>query len=140
MIEMEVIGEVKNDFKEPTELDKIREKESLIIVKEKYEEGLYRIEERDHLQVVFYFHLSAGYKLKAPRHNGEIRGVFASRSPYRPAGIGVTTVKLLKREGRKLKVTMLDALDGTPVLDLKPYAPDLDRAQNTRGKGGENKQ
>jgi tRNA (Thr-GGU) A37 N-methylase len=61
--------------------------------------------------------------------NGEFTGVFASCSPRRPGAIGVTTVRLLRRDGNELRVRGLDALDGTPVLDLKPYAPVFDERE-----------
>ncbi|MCK8828394.1 tRNA (N6-threonylcarbamoyladenosine(37)-N6)-methyltransferase TrmO [Natroniella acetigena] len=126
MMEFEVVGTVESKFKEPVGPDKMRQEESTIVIKPEYEEGLYRIEDNDYLQVVFQFHLSDGYKLKAPRRHGKERGVFASRSPRRPSSIGITCVELLEREGRRLKIRGLDAIGGTPVLDLKPYASVMD--------------
>lgn len=129
MLEIVSIGKVKNKFKRPVNLEKIRQEESIIVIKPEYEEGLYRIEDNNYLQVVFNFHLSEGYKLKAVRHHGKVRGVFASRSPHRPSQLGITTVKLIERQGRKLWVKGLDAIDNTPVLDIKPYAPFLDESE-----------
>ena len=124
-MDFKIIGKVKNSFKEPAPLDKIRKEESKIVIKDDYIEGLYKIENYDYLQIIFYFDRSDSYKLVAPRHSGEKRGVFASRSPHRPSGIGVTTVKLLERKDNVLVVKGLDAIDGTPVLDIKPYSADL---------------
>jgi len=123
---MNFIGTVKSRFEQPADPDEMREGESVIVVEPEYEEGLYRIEDNDYIQVVFGFHLARGYTLKGPRRGGTVRGVFASRSPGRPTPVGITTVRLLAREGRRLRVKGLDAVDGTPVLDLKPYVSVMD--------------
>jgi len=114
------IGYVESSFPEPEDPEKMREKESSLIVYPEYEEGLYRIEESDFLDVLFYFHKSSGYTLKGKRRGGRVKGVFASRSPYRPSPIGLSKVKLLKREKNRLRVKGLDAINGTPILDIKP--------------------
>ena len=124
-MEFNIIATVENSFKEPAPLDEIRKDISKVIVKDKYIDGLYKIEKYNYLQILYYFDRSDEYNLKAPRHSGEIRGVFASRSPNRPSGIGVTTVKFLQRNDNILKVKGLDAINGTPVLDIKPYSADL---------------
>lgn len=121
------IGTVRSDFQEPADPDEMRDHESTIVVDEAFADGLYRIEDNDHLVVLFYLHESGEYTLRAPRRYGVERGTFACRSPHRPSPLGSTTVELLERDGRRLRVAGLDAIDGTPVLDLKPYAPSLDR-------------
>ncbi|MCK8817561.1 tRNA (N6-threonylcarbamoyladenosine(37)-N6)-methyltransferase TrmO [Natroniella sulfidigena] len=126
MVEVESIGVVKSKFKEPVGPEEMRKHESIIEVKAEYEEGLYRIEESDYLQVIFNLHLAEGYQLKGERRYGGVKGVFASRSPRRPSPIAITTVELLERNGRKLRVKGLDAIDGTPIIDLKPYAAVMD--------------
>ena len=126
MIEIEPIGVVENRFKKPTDFEDIRQEVSKIVLKEEFEDGLYKIENNDYLKILYYFDRSDGYKLVGKRRHGEERGVFASRSPHRPVGIGDTTVKLLEKEGRVLKVKGLDAISGTPVLDIKPYAKGFD--------------
>ena len=120
------IGYVESSFSFPDDPEKMREKESFLFIYPEYEEGLYRIEESDFINVVFYFHQSSGYTLKGKRRGGEIRGVFASRSPHRPSPIGLTRVKLIAREKNRLRVKGLDAIDGTPILDIKPYVKDID--------------
>src|SRR4029077_6267077 len=87
------------------------------------------IEKSTHL-VAVYFMDRARRDLGAqvPRHLGESRGTFARRSPVRPNPIALSVVKLLQREGTKLTVTGLDCLDGTPLLDLKPYYATVDDA------------
>ena len=90
------------------------------------EEALYQIESFSHAEIVFYFHLVDENKIETgarhPRNNTEWPkvGIFAQRGKNRPNRLGVTTVKILKREGRQLFVQGLDAIDGTPVLDIKP--------------------
>lgn len=132
MIGLNPIGVVKNGSEKLSTPEDVRCRESTIVVDEKYEDGLYRIEENEYLQVIFHFHRSPDYALKCPTSSGTVKGVFASRSPKRPSPIGVTTVRLVERDGRQLKVMGLDAVDGTPVLDLKPYAAAMDAAEQSR--------
>ena len=90
------------------------------------EEALFQIESFSHAEIVFYFHLVNEDKIETgarhPRNNQSWPkvGIFAQRGKNRPNRLGVTTVKILKREGRQLFVQGLDAIDGTPVLDIKP--------------------
>ncbi|MDY0386844.1 MAG: tRNA (N6-threonylcarbamoyladenosine(37)-N6)-methyltransferase TrmO [Methanolobus sp.] len=126
-MEVKSIGKIKSSFTEPANPEEMRKERSVIVVNEEYEDGLYRIEESEHLQVIFYFDRSEGYELIAERRLGGKRGVFASRAPGRPSPIGATVVKLIERRGRELEVTGLDALDGTPVIDIKPYVPFMDK-------------
>jgi len=121
-VEFTPIGYVENDYLEPKYDKEIYHKISRIVLKEELAEGLYRIEDFEKLYILFYFSKSEGYKLiHRRRYDGEISGVFASRSPYRPNGIGLTVVEFLKVEGNALYVKGLDAINGTPVLDIKPY-------------------
>ena len=119
-IEVEPIGIVKNKFNESADPFEIKKEISEIIINAEYEDGLFKLEESEYIDVLFHFHLSDNYKLVTNIYTGEKKGVFASRSPKRPSSIGNTTCKLLKREGNKLTVTGLDALNNTPVLDIKP--------------------
>lgn len=120
------IGVIHSEFDDPGDPDEMRNHESTVVVDEAYEEGLYRIERNDYVTVLFHIHEAGDYTLKSPRRYGEERGVFACRSPHRPNPIGSTTVELLARDGRELRVRGLDAIDGTPVLDIKPHSPGLD--------------
>ena len=129
MAEIREIGIVRSSFKESADPYEMRKHESRITVFGPFEEGLYGIEENSHILVLFHFDRSVDYTLKGPRYHGEVKGVFASRSPRRPGNIGCTVVELLERKERELLVRGLDALDGTPVLDIKPYAPGLDEKQ-----------
>ena len=77
-----------------------------------------------HLMVLFAFHLSEGFKLHTyPLLDDKLRGVFSTRSPHRPNPIGLSIVKVLERHGNILKVSGVDMIEGTPILDLKPYTP-----------------
>jgi len=133
-IEMFPIGYVENDYLEPVYNEEIYQKVSKIVLKKELADGLYRIENLEKLYIWFYFSKSKGYELiHRRRYDGEISGVFASRSSHRPNGIGLTIVELLKAEGNVIHVRGLDAINGTPVLDIKPYI-----AKNEENKG-ENK-
>jgi formylmethanofuran dehydrogenase subunit E len=125
-MKIEKIGTVKSKFKESADPFEMRKHESTIVIEEQYTDGLFRIEDSRYIQVLFLFDRSSDYTLKGPRYHGDVKGVFASRSPRRPSNIGVTTVELLERSENELRVLGLDALEGTPVIDIKPYAPPLD--------------
>lgn len=129
-MEFNKIGEVKSSFSKAAVPKEMRKKVSEIVIKEEYLKGLEKLEESDYLVVIFAFHLAEGFDLIGKRRYGGERGVFASRSPRRPNPIGVTTVKLLAINENIIKVKGLDALNGTPVLDIKPYSVDIDTAQS----------
>jgi tRNA-Thr(GGU) m(6)t(6)A37 methyltransferase TsaA len=117
------IGYVENKFDEPAPPDQIRAAEAHIIIDPALVEGLQGLEAGQQVMVIFCFHRSEGYDLlQHPRGdiNRDKRGVFALRSPQRPNPIGVTEVELVRVEGNVLTVLGLDAINGTPVLDLKP--------------------
>ncbi|MBC8275920.1 MAG: tRNA (N6-threonylcarbamoyladenosine(37)-N6)-methyltransferase TrmO [Chloroflexi bacterium] len=128
-IDLTPIGFVKNNIKE-WKIEDCKKVTSEIIIKEDLKEALSRIDEFSHIIVIYWMHKlppSQRSIIKVhPKgnHTLPLVGVFASRSPARPNPIGITTVKLLERRGNVLKVTGLDAIDGTPVLDIKPYIPD----------------
>jgi tRNA-Thr(GGU) m(6)t(6)A37 methyltransferase TsaA len=116
------IGHVENEFDELAPPEKIRAVESRIVLDPALTEGLRGLEPGQQVMVVFYFHRSQGYDLlQHPRgdRSRPRRGVFALRSPRRPNPIGVTVADLVAVEGNVLRVQGLDAINGTPVLDLK---------------------
>jgi tRNA-Thr(GGU) m(6)t(6)A37 methyltransferase TsaA len=89
-----------------------------------YEEGLKDIDGFSHLIVLFAFHKSDKIHLTAhPPYDNKPRGIFATRSPHRPNLIGMTVVELHSRRRNKLKISGIDMIEGTPVLDIKPYTP-----------------
>jgi tRNA (adenine37-N6)-methyltransferase len=121
-ITYKAIGHVENAFDEPAAPDQIKAVESRIVLNPTLVKGLQGLEAGQQLMVIFHFHLSRGYELRQhPRgdHTREPRGVFALHSPHRPNPIGVTTVELVEVTGNVLTVRGLDAINGTPVLDLK---------------------
>jgi tRNA-Thr(GGU) m(6)t(6)A37 methyltransferase TsaA len=130
------IGIVHSPFITPKDVPK--ESEDLEAVKGSievtgdYEEGLNDIDGFSHIVLIFHFHLSKGRPLVVkPYWDRNLRGVFSTRSPARPNPIGITVVRLLKREGNILHVQGLDMVEGTPVLDIKPFVPE-DRLEPTR--------
>lgn len=91
-----------------------------------YEEGLEDIEGFSHIILIYQFHKSEGYSLKVkPYLDDNLRGLFATRAPRRPNQIGLSVVKLLKRKENILFIEGIDVLEGTPLLDIKPYVPDF---------------
>ena len=106
---------------------RLSEQESVIEIFPAYGEGLQDIKKNPHLIALYWFDRSDRTLLKAtPPGSGIEHGVFATRSPERPNPIGFAVVDLIQRDGNRLVVRGLDAYDGTPLLDLKPYFPDLD--------------
>jgi len=99
-----------------------------------FEAGLTDIEEFSHLFVLWVFHASRGFELVGtPPCDNRSHGVFATRSPRRPNPIGLTVVELLRRDGPRLHVRGVDMLDGTPILDIKPYLSSIPETQLRRG-------
>jgi tRNA-Thr(GGU) m(6)t(6)A37 methyltransferase TsaA len=122
-IAYEPIGHVENGFDEFAASQELRSSESCIVLNPDLTEGLAGLVPGQRVMVVFHLHRSQGYDLRQhPRGdvNRPKRGVFTLRSPRRPNPIGVTVVDLLAIEGNVLRVRGLDAINGTPVLDLKP--------------------
>ena len=100
---------------------------SRIEVFKEFEEGLQDIEGFSHIMVIYWFHKSQGYHLLVKTPWDDIpHGLFATRSPHRPCPLGLTVVELVAREGNVLEVKGLDAIDGTPLLDIKPYIPGVE--------------
>ena len=96
--------------------------------------GLTDIEGFSHLYVIWVFHQSERSELLGtPPTDDRPHGVFATRAPYRPNPIGLTVVRLLGREGNRLRVKGLDMLDGTPILDIKPYLSSIPDEDLKRG-------
>jgi tRNA (adenine37-N6)-methyltransferase len=94
---------------------------------QEYEEGLKDIETFSHIILLYQFDRAGEIKLARQTFlDDEPHGVFASRHPCRPNGIGITVVKLLRRSGNILEVSGIDVLDQTPLIDIKPYIPRFD--------------
>jgi len=129
-LELKPIGIIHSSYKN-TDLAPYQgyksEEISQIEVFEEFEEGLKDIEGFSHIIVIYWFHKSMGYHLLTKTPWDDIpHGLFATRSPHRPCPLGLTVVELVAREKNILKVKGLDAIDGTPLLDIKPYIPSVD--------------
>jgi tRNA-Thr(GGU) m(6)t(6)A37 methyltransferase TsaA len=132
------IGVVHTPFTETKQIpkgpDATHEAEGVIEVNPELEPGLQDIEGFSHLYVIWVFHRATGVDLfAAPPWDDRPHGVFATRSPRRPNPIGLTVVELLRRDGRRLHVRGVDMLDGSPVLDLKPYLSSIPPDRIRRG-------
>ncbi len=104
-----------------------------IEVMPEYGEGLKDLEGFSHIFLIYHFHLSQGYSLKVkPFLDESIRGLFATRAPKRPNGIGISVVRLTRIEGCVLHIKDLDIVDSTPLLDIKPYVPEFDAIKAER--------
>jgi len=138
MIECQPIGTVKAPVTEMS-LGNWAKVDSEIHIEPRYAGGLRELEGYSHIIVVFFLHQIGAFDparqlLRKPRGMEQMRevGVFAQRTKYRPNPIGVTAVELRGISGNVLAVRGLDALDGTPVLDIKPYIPEFDRIAEPR--------
>lgn len=129
-IDIEPIGIIHSPFKRKEDIRTLGfssatgfdEVEGEIEVFKKYEEGLKDIEGFSHLIIIFLFHKMGDYYLHVkPYLDKELRGVFSTRHPKRPNRIGFTIVKLLERKKNILKVKGIDMIEGSPILDIKPY-------------------
>ena len=123
IISLTPIGQVVNAFDEPTAMDILSEAESEVIIKPEYIEGLQGIQAGDAIMVLFHFHQSRSYALTQHPRGDESRpkrGVFALCSPHRPNYLGLTIVSVVSINGGRIKVQGLDAINGSPVIDIKP--------------------
>jgi len=120
------VGFVRSPYSETKQIPKglgaKHEAEGTLEILPEFEPGLADIEGFSHLFVLWEFDRSTDFDLVAsPPCDDRSHGVFATRSPRRPNPIGLTVVQLLRRDGRALHVRGVDMLDGTPILDIKPY-------------------
>lgn len=100
---------------------------------EQFAEGLKDIEGFSHLYMIYYFNKTDKIKLIVKPYLEDVeRGLFATRAPFRPNKIGLSIVRLIKREENFLHIENLDILDGTPLLDIKPYTAKFDRMETVK--------
>lgn len=118
-IQLSPIGYVRNEVNEPLHPAEIKQKKSVIEVDDAYRRGLTGIERWRYIDVVFYLHRNDEVRLIVDTPHAAQVGVFASRCPSRPNHLGITTVELQRVEGGNLFVTGLDAMNGSPVIDIK---------------------
>jgi tRNA-Thr(GGU) m(6)t(6)A37 methyltransferase TsaA len=138
-ITIKPIGIVNSEVSEPQRgMGEWNDVTSEIVIDEEWTEHLDGLDEFSHIMVVFWMHLVPRENRPPTRIHPRGRtdlplvGLFATRAPYRPNSLGVSTVKLLERRGNILIVKGLDALDGTPVIDIKPYIPPLEDVSDLR--------
>ena len=135
---MQPIGFVRSRYKETREIPKglgaKHEAEGILEIKPGFEVGLTDIEGFSHRFVIWVFDRSVGFELiGTPPSDNREHGVFATRSPRRPNPIGLTVVELQRREGSRLHVQGVDMLDGTSILDIKPYLSNVPPEKLRRG-------
>ena len=133
-MQLKPIGIIHSPYKNRKECPpQGREEICWIEVFEEYKKGLKDIDGFSHLILFYWLHGSKNYSLlvKTP-WDSEPHGVFATRSSNRPNTLGFSVVELIERDGNKLKVKGLDALEGTPLIDIKPYLPEIDAKANVR--------
>lgn len=132
------IGFVSSPYKDGSKIPKglgtKHEADGVLNILSEFEQGLTDIEGFSHLFVIWEFDRSQGFELMGrPPADNRQHGVFATRSPYRPNPIALTVVKLLRREGASLHVRGVDMLDGTSILDIKPYLSGIPFEELRRG-------
>ncbi len=138
MFTLRPIGHVSSPYQDSTKVPKglgaKHQAEGVLNIEPEFELGLTDIEGFSHLFVIWTFDRSEGFALLGtPPSDNRPHGVFATRSPRRPNPIGLTVVELLRREGRLLHVRGIDMLDGTPILDIKPYLSSVSPEALRRG-------
>jgi tRNA (adenine37-N6)-methyltransferase len=138
MFTPQAIGFIRSPYKEtstiPKGLGARHDAEGVLEILPEFEAGLKDVEGFSHLFVLWVFDRAGGFDLVGtPPTDQQPHGVFATRSPRRPNPIGLTVVELLRREGSALHVRGVDMLDGTPILDIKPYMSSIPQEKLRRG-------
>lgn len=136
--EMMPIGVIRTPYHQTSQIPKgcgaKHDADGVIEIRPDLEAGLTDVEGFSHLYLIWVFDRSSGSELiGTPPFDTRPHGVFATRSPRRPNPIGLTVVELLGREGRELRVRGVDMLDGTPLLDIKPYLSSVAPERLKRG-------
>ena len=136
-ITLNPIGIVHSPFKEPIGVPKDSTDgmnyQGTIEVFSEYRDGLKDLDGFSHILVLFYFHKSEySHLIVKPYLDDHLRGVFATRSPHRPNFIGLSVVELLEIDGGILHIKGIDMIEGTPILDIKPYIPEFDSNEGIR--------
>lgn len=137
MIEMTPIGIIHTPFRQlegmPIQPAGAAGVKGTVEVYEKFRAGLKDLDGFSHIILLYIFHRSQGFKLEVvPYMDTQPRGLFATRAPKRPNPIGLSTVELDRIENGNLHVRNADILDGTPLLDIKPYVPEFDNYTRIR--------
>lgn len=130
-IKYKPIGIIHSPFKDtygvPIQSINAKGIEGMIEIFPKYAKGLKDIEGFSHIILIYHFHLCKKFSLEVkPYMNNKLHGIFATRAPARPNPIGISIVHLIKVDKNKLYIEDVDIIDGTPLLDIKPYIPEFD--------------
>jgi tRNA (adenine37-N6)-methyltransferase len=138
MFTLKPIGFVESPYSDSKEIPRglgaKHDAEGILGILPEFEAGLVDIEGFSHLYVIWVFDRTSGFELTAcPPSDNRAHGVFATRSPRRPNPIGLTVVQLLRRQGAQLEVRGVDMLNGTPILDIKPYLSSVPQESLRRG-------
>jgi tRNA (adenine37-N6)-methyltransferase len=138
MLTLQPIGIVHSPYLDTAQVPKglgaLHEAEGVLEIFAQFEAGLADIEGFSHLYILWVFDRASGCELLGtPPSDDRPHGVFATRSPRRPNPIGLTVVTLLRRDGCNLHVRGVDMLDGTPIVDIKPYLSSVPAEQLRRG-------
>lgn len=136
-IKFESIGVIQTSYKTlenmPIQPMGAKGVKASVLLKSEFVDGLMDLEEFSHVILIYYLHKVMDYKLKViPFMDTEEHGIFATRSPRRPNAIGISTVKLISIDGNILHVEDADVLDGTPLLDIKPFFGQFDNRENVK--------
>ncbi|PKQ66067.1 tRNA (N6-threonylcarbamoyladenosine(37)-N6)-methyltransferase TrmO [Labilibaculum manganireducens] len=136
-IKFESIGVVQTSYKTlenmPIQPMGAKGVKASIVLNDEFVDGLKDLEEFSHITLIYHLHKVQDYKLRViPFMDIEEHGIFATRSPRRPNAIGISTVKLISIDGNILHVEDADVLDGTPLLDIKPFFGQFDNRENIK--------
>lgn len=133
---VKAIGIVRNEIKQPARRD-FEETVSEVVIDSSLAEALDGLGDFSHIIVLYWMYQAASDEVPLKVHpmgrkGVPLKGLFATRTPNRPNPIGKATVRLLQRQGNILKVKGLDAIDGSPVIDIKPYIPGYDSVADAK--------
>lgn len=135
-VTLQPIGVIHSPFheKELTPIQPVRSHaRGQVEIFPEYADGLEDLEGFSHIHLLYVFHRSEGYSLRVkPFLDTRQHGLFATRHPCRPNPIGLSTVRLVSIKDYVIEIEGVDVLDGTPLLDIKPYVPEFDRKEEVR--------
>ncbi len=130
-LQISPIGTIQTPFTDlkgmPIQPSGAKEVEGTLLIDAPFEAGLKDLEGFSHVILLYHFHRSTGYDLMVtPFLDTKERGLFSTRAPRRPNPIGLSIVEVVGREGNKVFIKGIDVLNGTPLIDIKPYVPKFD--------------